>query len=79
MTKISAETVQNWMDRADAYLTKTDYTIADVREGAHAWALANILGFTREAYEDRTVVDAHIKTALQKVFPDAVFKDRYTY
>lgn len=83
--KIPTDTVQDWIVRADTFLAVTPdkdgvhRTRLDTTEAVDAWAIAHRTGMTREAYADRTVTDAHIKTALQRVFPNCVFKDRYHY
>ena len=41
--------------------------------------VAHQSGITEEAYADRSVVDAHIVTALKQMFPNAEFKDTYSY
>lgn len=58
-----------------------------VESGALAWELAHRAGITSYCYGDTSrdmpgipdCVDAHIKTALARIFPNAVFKDRYAY
>ena len=48
--------------------------------GVDAWTVAGRAGITRHAYDlGRDIHDAHIQTALQVVFPNAVFKDRKVY
>lgn len=87
MTRFDADTIARWTKQMDDWLAGnfgiTDrYGIterAHVTRGADAWTLAHKVGITREAYQDRDVVDAHIVTALKRVFPNAVFQDRYTY
>jgi hypothetical protein len=77
--KFSKETIARWTEMATEYLGKYGYELADVKMGVEAWDIAHHVGITREAYEDRAVVDAHIVTALKVIFPEAVFKDRYAY
>lgn len=51
-----------------------------VTTGRDAWAIAHRAGITKEAYDiSRDVVDAHIQTVLQKIFPKAVFRDAKRY
>jgi hypothetical protein len=45
-----------------------------VTTSAFAWHLFHYLGWYRIYYEDDTVTDKHVETALKKVFPNAVFK-----
>ena len=48
--------------------------------GVDAWTVAGRAGITRHAYDlGRDIHDAHIQTALQVIFPNAVFKDRKVY
>jgi hypothetical protein len=52
----------------------------DVKTGRDAWAVAHRAGIVTAAYDvGRDVVDAHIQTALQRIFPNAVFKDAKRY
>lgn len=74
MAKISNETIADWTARADAVIDR-----ATVVTGVSAWNVAHNLGFTNEAYKDRDILDAHIQTALEKVFPNAVFRDKKVY
>lgn len=74
MAKISKETIADWTARADVVIDR-----ATVVTGLAAWDMAHKLGFTNEAYKDRDILDAHIQTALEKVFPNAVFKDKKVY
>lgn len=78
--KFDVSVVNRWTALATAYVAeKCTGEIGDVVTGSDAWEVAHRCGITREAYEDRTVVDAHIKTVLAKIFPNAVFKDTYHY
>lgn len=52
----------------------------EITEGRHAWAIATRSGVTRDAYDTaRDIVDAHIQTALEHIFPRAVFRDAKRY
>lgn len=79
MSKITTETLSRWKETISQYLETVEYDLDDVVEGSLAWIIAHKTGIVKEAYEDRTIVDAHIKTALQKIFPNAIFKDIYNY
>lgn len=81
MPRIPSSTIARWTAQADAFLASLTPPITrdQVSTGADAWNVAHRTGMCREAYEDRDIVDAHIKTALQTVFPQAVFKDKYRY
>lgn len=53
---------------------------ADILTGKDAWTIAHNAGITRKAYEmGRDITDAHIQTALERIFPNAVFKDAKRY
>ena len=77
--KFDKATVNRWAAMAADYLGRNGYDIADVKLGVEAWEIAHYVGITDEAYRDRSVLDAHIVTALKAIFPQAVFKDRYAY
>lgn len=77
--KFDRSTVNRWAVMAADYLGNRGYDIADVKTGIEAWNVAHRSGITEEAYADRSVVDAHIVTALKQLFPSAVFKDTYSY
>lgn len=79
MSKFDKETINRWAAMVADYLGRNGYDISDVKFGVEAWDIAHYVGITKEAYEDRSVVDAHIVTALRQIFPEAVFKDRYSY
>jgi len=78
MVKFNQEVVDRWSGMADKHLMLVArVNRLAVVEGSMAWLVAHRCGITNEAYSDRSVTDAHIVTALKKVFPNAVFKDRY--
>lgn len=81
MTKFDQATVTRWATMAATFLQRAGDpgTLKDVYLGAEAWTIAHLSGITGEAYADRSVVDAHIVTALKQIFPNANFKDRYSY
>ncbi len=81
MAKFDEETVTRWTKMAADWMREAQDpgTVTDVYLGAEAWGIAHLSGIVREAYADRSVVDAHIVTALKQIFPKAVFKDRYVY
>lgn len=64
---------------AENFLADRRLSPQDVKTGADAWAIAHRAGITQDAYQDREITDAHIKTVLQRIFPNAVFRDKYTY
>ena len=69
-----------YTDMAKAYLEARNYTLADVKTGADAWNVAHGAGITRHAYDvSHDISDAHIKSVLARIMPNAVFKDKYRY
>ena len=81
MAKFDTATVKRWATMAETFLQRVGdpWTPKDVCLGAEAWTIAHLSGITSEAYDDRSVTDAHIVTALKQIFPSANFKDRYSY
>ena len=77
--KFDKETVIRWRAMVSDYANELNISIQDIKTGSEAWAIAHKVGITKEAYEDRSVVDAHIKTVLQSIFPQATFLDKYSY
>ncbi len=80
MAKFDKNTVQTWADDCAAWLeNRHKLKLVDIKTGRDAWAVAHQTGVTREAYSDRSVTDGHIQTALESIFPNAVFNDRKAY
>lgn len=79
MTKILSEDVEDFRVQAVGYLALRGFQINDVKHGSDAWVIAHQTGFASQCYEQADVTDAHIVTAMKKVFPNVVFKDRYSY
>jgi hypothetical protein len=79
MAKFDSDTIARWTVMAADYLGRNGYDLSDVKLGSEAWAIAHRSGISYEAYEDMSVVDAHIVTALKQIFPNAEFKDKYSY
>ena len=82
MAKFDSETIARWTKMADAWLASNPFGVIDrnkVLTGAHAWRVAHQSGISEEAYDDESVVDAQIVTALKQIFPNAEFKDKYSY
>jgi hypothetical protein len=79
MSKFNSEMINRWTVMAANYLGRNGYDLSDVKLGSEAWAIAHRSGISYEAYEDMSVVDAHIVTALKQIFPNAEFKDTYSY
>lgn len=52
----------------------------DIQQGVTAWEIAHRVGIVSLCYaEIPACCDAYIKTALQRIFPNAVFADNYRY
>lgn len=80
MQRISKETVEVWRKTATEYLAKNcNLTPQSISTGRGAWTIAHNCGITREAYNDRAITDGHIQTALEAIFPNAVFRDKKVY
>jgi len=85
MAKIPAETVNAWRARAAQWLADNVSPVAactDVKTGRDAWTVAHGAGLCREAYDmprEMRIHDGHIQTALQAIFPNAVFRDAKKY
>lgn len=70
--------IPDWTARADTWLAGHNLKRDDVVVGADAWYVAHKTGFWREA-NDAGMNDGVVRTALEKIFPNAVFKDKKTY
>jgi hypothetical protein len=80
MAKFSDATINDWREKAAGWLAaNTTLTAEAITTGRDAWTVAHRCGITGAAYTDRTVTDGHIQTALEKVFPNAVFRDKKVY
>jgi hypothetical protein len=85
MPRIDAQTTDRWRGLIDAYLlgklspAGEGLTRHSIETGRDAWSIASAAGVLRDAYADRTIVDAHIQTALERIFPHARFNDRKVY
>jgi hypothetical protein len=78
--KIKPPTIAKWTKKAASWLkTNHDLELSAIVTEADAWAVASYAGITAEAYKDRTVTDGHIQSALERIFPKAVFKSRKVY
>jgi len=62
-----------------AFCEQRKVPVDEIVTGADAWTVFSRSGVSHEVYADRTVTDGHIQTVLEKVFPNAVFKDRRVY
>lgn len=85
--KIKKETVVRWTKMVDDWMTKNagildPYGVSTrdhIIDGASAWTLVHRSGVLDEAYKDRSVVDAHIQTAMEIIFPNVRFLDKKVY
>lgn len=94
MALISVEHIENfkslaveWLADGSKFADGKGRTLADVKTGRDAWHIASRAGITDICYGNTAkdlpgipdCHDAHIKTALAKVFPNAEFADKYSY
>lgn len=83
MRKFDEQTIERWATMCQELLTRknTGWLLANVTEGSMAWAIwTRAVNNVENVYSaDRTITDAHIKTALQQIFINAEFKDKYRY
>ena len=79
--KICHETLSKWRASVDQWLMENHSLIANqVTTGRDAWTVAHKTGIALEAYDmSRDITDAHIQTALEHIFPNAVFRDKKRY
>lgn len=74
--------LSQWHKDAAAVCAEFNITKEDVKTGRDAWSIAHKAGITRRAYDlprELGVNDAHIQTALEDIFPNAVFRDAKRY
>jgi hypothetical protein len=83
MAKIHKSIVADWRERATKWLAENTNNVmscVDVKTGRDAWLVAHRAGLCSEAYAmSRDIHDAHIQTALEEIFPYAVFRDPKRY
>lgn len=87
MAYIAIEYIEQFRKLATDWLAERNYTCGDVETGIVAWMVAHRAGITEICYGNTAkdlpgidgCVDAHIKTALVQIFPNAIFKDKYHY
>ena len=87
MVLINDEYIDQFRTLASNWLEERNLTREDVKTGSDAWIVAHRAGITDICYGNTAkdlpgidgCVDAHIKTALVKVFPNVEFKDKYSY
>lgn len=66
--------------KAESFLQSKGLSLSDIATGRDAWAVAHGAGITHHAYAlSRDIVDAHIQTALESIFPRATFLDKKRY
>ena len=72
--------LETYRQMAKDWLESKGFTLDQVVTGSDAWNVAHGSGITRDAYDvSRDITDAHIKTVLSRIMPNAVFKDKYRY
>ena len=78
--KIDKQTLERWNKFCVLLLAEHGYKTDQVKTGREAWNIAHKLDIPKEAYHiDDSIVDAHIVTALKRIFPNAIFKDTCNY
>ena len=77
--KIPSDQLNRWKAKAAEFLASYSYTCADILTGREAWAVAHKSGIYDEVHGSRDILDAHVQTALEKIFPNAVFQDKKVY
>jgi len=82
--KVSTTDLNLIRDRAAAYLARNGHTLESVTHGSDAWRVLHNSGAYRiigdgypTGYPDYS--DAHLKTALASIMPNAVFTSKYAY
>jgi len=81
MAYLDKKTVAGFRDRASAWLAVKHpaHTIETIKSGRDAWTVAHGAGIVDECYRVHKAHDAHIQTALEAIFPYAVFRDKKHY
>ena len=75
-----AEYLPAYIQWAEAELRKFGLTRKEILTGADAWHVAHKSGIYRHALmTDNRVVDAHVQTVLEQIFPHAKFLDKKVY
>lgn len=78
--RIDATTIETFKTMADDRLKECLVDRSGILQGPDAWTVAHQAGIVRHAYDiGADVTDGHIQTALERVFPNAVFKDKKVY
>ena len=82
--KVSTTHLNLIRDMAEAYLARYGYTLDSITIGRDAWAVLHDSGAYRaiggefpNGHPDYS--DAHLKTALASIMPNAVFTSKYAY
>lgn len=85
MAKIDAATVERWRGIVEDHLGRDGgvFTPNLILTGVVAWTIAHNSGIVHDAYygigKGKDIHDAHIQTALEKIFPNCVFRDKKRY
>lgn len=82
MPKINTLIINKWRSMCEAWLAGSPEaaTCSSIITGGDAWFVAHAAGVVREAYAmGQDIHDAHIQTALQRIFPNVVFRDAKRY
>lgn len=77
---ITTDIIAKYKTMATTYLGYYSMQVDDVLTGKDAWSVANRCGILTHAYGmSRNILDAHIQTALEQVFPNVRFKGKKRY
>jgi len=72
--------IPQYREWADARLAVSHRSRDQIKSGREAWHLAHTSDILDHAYaQGRDVTDGHIQTALERVFPNALFLDKKVY
>ncbi len=82
-----ADIASEWLEDGSNFKDGLPRNLSDIESGADAWLVAHRSGILEICYGNTAkdlpgiegCHDTHIKTALEKIFPNAIFKDRYDY
>lgn len=85
--KINSEYVEQFHKLTSDWLAERNYKLEDIKDGITAWAVAHRSGITDICYGNTAknlpgidgCLDAHIQTALEKIFPNVTFRDAKRY
>lgn len=77
--RIPSETIARWTKWVELEFANRKLNRHDITTGRDAWSAASLCGILKDAYADNAIRDAHIQTALERIFPNAIFRDAKHY